>query len=198
MLLLIADQMRRIISLKRVNTNSKRPQILEAACSIVRTKGAAQITLDAVAIEAGISKGGLMYHFPTKDSLLRAMADAALELFSNRIEEEEAASTEEKGNFITAYIRASFDPGNNGIELANGWMAAMANDPDILHNAREHFDKIQYRAENDGIDPVLATILRLASDGLWFSDLFNFAPIKDEMRQKIESAILKITKEGTI
>ena len=40
--------------------------------SLVKT-GAGKLTLDAVAERAGLSKGGLLYNFPTKDALLQAM-----------------------------------------------------------------------------------------------------------------------------
>ena len=34
------------------------------------------MTLDVVAQAAGVSKGGLLYHFPSKESLLGALAQA--------------------------------------------------------------------------------------------------------------------------
>ena len=42
---------------------SKRQLILESAAAIINEKGADYLTLDAVAQRAGISKGGLFYHF---------------------------------------------------------------------------------------------------------------------------------------
>ena len=40
---------------------------------LVLETGAGHLTLDAVAKCAGLSKGGLLYHFPSKDLLLEAM-----------------------------------------------------------------------------------------------------------------------------
>ena len=37
-------------------------------------------------------------------------------------------------------------------------------------------DGWQARLVDDGLDPVTATVLRLASDGLWLCDLFGLAP----------------------
>lgn len=55
-----------------MNRNSKRTTILQVACRLVRKLGASHLTLDAVAKEAGVSKGGLLYHFPTKEALIQA------------------------------------------------------------------------------------------------------------------------------
>ena len=41
---------------------SKKQYILESAANIVNRQGTDYLTLDAVAKEAGISKGGLFYH----------------------------------------------------------------------------------------------------------------------------------------
>ena len=51
-----------------------RKRLLDAAAVVVRRDGAQALTLDAVAAEAGVSKGGLLYHFKTKRELLDAHA----------------------------------------------------------------------------------------------------------------------------
>lgn len=45
-------------------------QILEAALDIVREEGTHKLTIDAVAKAAGISKGGVLHHFSTKEALI--------------------------------------------------------------------------------------------------------------------------------
>jgi AcrR family transcriptional regulator len=45
---------------------------------VVQARGAGSLTLEAVADVAGVSKGGLLYHFPTKDALIDGMVADAL------------------------------------------------------------------------------------------------------------------------
>ena len=47
--------------------------ILNAACQIILERGAEALTIEAVAQKAGISKGGLLYHFPSKNKLIEGM-----------------------------------------------------------------------------------------------------------------------------
>ncbi|MGD9865958.1 MAG: TetR/AcrR family transcriptional regulator [Pseudodonghicola sp.] len=47
--------------------------MFEAVIEVALEKGCAHVTLDAVAREAGISKGGLLYHFKNKAELITAM-----------------------------------------------------------------------------------------------------------------------------
>ena len=46
----------------------RRSQILDAAEAVVMRDGVRNLTLDAVAQQSSISKGGLLYHFPTKEA----------------------------------------------------------------------------------------------------------------------------------
>jgi len=52
-----------------------RERLLEIAEGIVRTEGAAGLTIDALARAAGISKGGVQYSFSSKDDLVRALIE---------------------------------------------------------------------------------------------------------------------------
>src|ERR1044072_1924510 len=47
--------------------------LLDAAEAVVARQGIANLTLDAVAAEVGMSKGGVLHHFPAKDRLVEAM-----------------------------------------------------------------------------------------------------------------------------
>ncbi|MBV9299328.1 MAG: helix-turn-helix transcriptional regulator, partial [Verrucomicrobia bacterium] len=49
-----------------------RELILEAAEEIVAKRGPAHLTLETAATEAKVSKGGLFYHFRSKEALLEA------------------------------------------------------------------------------------------------------------------------------
>ena len=49
-----------------------REKLLRALEEIVLTDGERAATLDAVAAAAGVSKGGLLYHFPTREAMVQA------------------------------------------------------------------------------------------------------------------------------
>lgn len=56
---------------------SSKTAILDAALAVVSVPDGADITLDAVARQAGLTKPGLMYHFPTREALLLAIVEHA-------------------------------------------------------------------------------------------------------------------------
>ena len=48
--------------------------ILDAAETLLRRSGTRTLTIDAVAVEAGLSKGGVLHHYASKDALVTALA----------------------------------------------------------------------------------------------------------------------------
>ncbi|MFD8943837.1 TetR/AcrR family transcriptional regulator, partial [Streptomyces californicus] len=52
---------------------SKRTQILDAATRVVQREGVKSVTFDSVAAEAGVTKGGLLYHFASREDLVQAI-----------------------------------------------------------------------------------------------------------------------------
>jgi AcrR family transcriptional regulator len=63
-------------------TTVTRDKICESAIQIASRDGLLAMTLENVAREAGITKGGVMYHFPSKDDLIRGV----IEYFSQQCE----------------------------------------------------------------------------------------------------------------
>lgn len=60
-------------------------RILDAAEQVVLRDGVGHLTLEAAASEAGLSKGGVLYHFPTRDALVAAMVARIIEQFDDDI-----------------------------------------------------------------------------------------------------------------
>ena len=54
---------------------SSRDRILDAYADLLAEEGERFATVDAVAARAGVSKGGVLYHFPSKDQLAAAVCD---------------------------------------------------------------------------------------------------------------------------
>jgi AcrR family transcriptional regulator len=161
-----------------------RDRLLNAAGAVVRRDGAQALTLDAVAAEAGVSKGGLLYHFGTKRELIEALVDRWLSEFERDI----AAAGP---GFVRGYVLAS-DPREDEL----GLLAAFAADPSVLVKARERYAIWQDRVEREGSDPVDATVARLAADGLWLAELLGIAPPRGRLREQVLSRLLELAGQG--
>lgn len=63
----------------RVDVGSiRRAQIVEAACRVIHHRGIQGASLAEIEREAGISRGVLTYHFPSKEEIILAVFDATI------------------------------------------------------------------------------------------------------------------------
>src|SRR3954451_3451287 len=150
-----------------------RNKLLDAAAAVVKRDGAQALTLDAVAAQASVSKGGLLYHFGTKRELVQAMIERWLGEFQREIEAADPG-------FVRGYVKASA-PAENEL----GMLAAVVADPALLAAVREQYAIWQDRVEREGRDPVDATVARLAADGLWLAELLGMAPPTGALREQV-------------
>ena len=162
-------------------TGDTRARLLDAAAAVSRRDGPQSLTLDAVAAQAGVSKGGLLYHFKSKRELLDALVGRWLDEFQDDIDAAE-------GGFVAGYVRAS----DGAKAEESGLLAALVADPAVLAMVRDRYATWQDRVVTEGGDPVEATVARLAADGLWLADLFGMAPPHGELRERVLARLLEL------
>ena len=175
------------------NSSQTKSKLLEAAAQVVKEKGASGLTLDAVAKQAGVSKGGLLYHYPSKSALLSGMVAYLNNRFEQAIENQVAQG---KVTWLEAYVTMSFDPQHSQIAESAGMLAAVANDLTLLEPLSKQYKVLQEQVEASGLDPDLATIVRLAADGLWFTELFGISPLTDQRRSQVLTALLTLIEQN--
>ena len=93
----------------RGSGSATRRSVLDAAADLVATEGAAKLTLDAVAERVGLSKGGILHHFATKDSLIAAMIEDVVMQFEADLARHMQGESG-PGSFARAFLRACLDP----------------------------------------------------------------------------------------
>lgn len=179
-----------------VATTDTRARILTAAEDVVLSDGVARLTLEKAAAQAGVSKGGVLYHFPSRSALVSAMVARLADQFDESLAVQQAGSGA-RGGYARAYVRDSFDAGDDehaerGQRLGAALLAAMASEAELLTPLREAFARWQATIEADVADPVRGTIARLAADGLWLSELFGLAPLDAGLRRRVRDELLRL------
>jgi AcrR family transcriptional regulator len=172
-------------------------RILEAAERVVVEVGAARLTLDVVAQAAGVSKGGLLYHFPSKESLLGALAQRYVQSKEQCIESaksgisEDDASRELKACILGILGR---DPRSKAMGAA--LLATAANDPTLLEVIRERLASYNQELVNSSADFARAAIVTLAVDGLMMRESLRISPFTEQQRERVVRELMKIADES--
>lgn len=164
---------------------------LEAALTVIARDGPARLTLDAIAREAGISKGGLMHQFPTKHAVLKALLDRQRAYFKD---------------FATQYIAkmdTSVSQPSLGVQIATlresavkrhpvmfAILGALAEEPGLLFANRELdvANSNAIKAETD--DPQLALLRKAAAQGLALTAILGMSVLSDKERMELFDRLL--------
>lgn len=180
----------------KLNTapDQQRDLLLDAAEKVVRKQGLSCLTFDAVAKEAGLSKGGLLHHFPTKDALIEAMVNRVADGW--------------RGCYTEGYEAAEPGPGrqargllNHCLSDAHAWkrelqsstaacFAALVQNPKLIEPMRAAYNELDERLVRDGLPPGIAETIAAAIDGLWLYWVLGLADVDQsrvvQMRKVLE------------
>ncbi|THK38259.1 TetR/AcrR family transcriptional regulator [Ensifer sp. MPMI2T] len=150
-----------------------RQQLLEVAARLSLEQGIGAVTLDAVSQAAGVSKGGLLHHFPNKLALLDGLFDELVARFDRAIEEAMEGDDVERGRFTRAYLTVcfAFDAEAEG----KGWQVltiALLAEPHLKARWRDWVARRadEFAATDSSPNCLLA---RFAADGVWLADLLD-------------------------
>lgn len=175
--------------------SSSRERILDAADAVVLELGAAHMTMDAVAARARVSKGGLIYHFPSIRELLMAMLDRFTNLVEGRIREVEITLPAGPARKLKAHILGLCAPFEERPQTPQALLAASAREPRLLEAAQVKRRAVMDEVIHSTGDPVRASILILATEGMWISQLLGVSSFTPLERKRLREAVLRQADE---
>lgn len=148
-----------------------RDKVLDAFERLLVETGSRAATLDAVAARAGVSKGGLLYHFGSKDALVEGMVERLRAQAADDVEQMRSAPQ----GPVEFYLETSVDSGSD-FDRALIAAARIAQEND--HRAGSAMADIRegwFRVLHDHLDDEpLARTIQLIGDGLYFDDSSGF------------------------
>jgi len=185
-------------SKQRAKAAATRHRLLDAAADVVRTDGVSGLTLERVADVAGVSKGGLLYHFASKQELVVGLLSRTLTNADDTLHSLAAAAAEPTGAFARAYLEYVTSGQHGEADAAAGIFAAAALDDGDLTPAQDQFAEWQNRLlGDDGLDPTVALLARVVGDGLWLIDLFGLAPPSVDQRTRLAELVIELIEDPT-
>ncbi len=174
---------------------SSREIIVDAAEAIVLESGARHMTLDAVAERAGVSKGGLLYHFPSKEALLRGMLERLRKQIDATRKEKSKGLKEGPRREIKAFILSSADRDPKKDQIGSALLAAAAHDPKLLQNARDDVRTRWDEFLRSGVHFKRAAVIFFAIHGLVLSELLSLSPLSKKERQELFEELLRLAEQ---
>jgi len=185
---------------------SKRREILDAATRVVQREGVTTLTYESVAAEAGMTKGGLLYHFPSREELMLGLHRHVAENWEQALEAQAGGSAQEldRDQRFRAFVRLSQNPERAELLL----MLEASEDPVANAAWDEIFDRWAPKApsprssapqdsttdDDAEAAAVQRFIARLAADGLWFYEALATEGLDPRMRERVTEEIIALAQ----
>lgn len=157
-----------------------RARILQAAGELAWESGPGSMALDAVAARAGVSKGGLLYHFPSKAKLLEALVEEFVREFDRDLVAREAEAGVRSNATARAYLELFSEEKECRRRPPSGLLAAMAEGAEFLDPVRTYQRVFLDRMKASASDPSIAIIVFLAIQGIKSMDLMTIDMLDEE------------------
>ncbi|SEG94217.1 regulatory protein, tetR family [Nonomuraea solani] len=139
----------------------RRDELLDAAEELLCDQGSAALTLAAVADRAGVSKGGLLYHYGSKEALIKGMVERLIEDFDDLL------ATQPGETYTERYLGATLTSVRSGRLRRWAVVTGASGNLFLLAPLREAMTRWHREGLAEEPDPLAAQIVRLACEGLW-------------------------------
>lgn len=167
-------------------SETTRKKAIESAFVILTRDGVRGLTFDSLAQESGISKGGLMHQFRTKNAVLKALLDFQRQDFDRIAQKhlagEGASKTEQFLSMQIAMYRAAASQPHS---VARAILAVMAESPELLTESHDSDVDRMKRLQAEAADPELALLRYFAASGIAFNYLLGISPLSKAARERL-------------
>ncbi|MEV4830818.1 TetR/AcrR family transcriptional regulator [Micromonospora sp. NPDC049257] len=170
-----------------------RRALLDAAADAVRARGI-HASLDDIARFAGVSKGGLIYHFASKDELIAELARDQLAAFQASIDAALDPSDTAPGRLTRAYLRAAVAPADDATVRASlSLITQLMTVPAVAELARADAERLEAALAADGLPAEVLALVVAAADGMSTAPLWG-APTHTPAHRRLAERLLHLTR----
>ncbi len=155
------------------------------------------MTLEAVAARSGVSKGGLIYNFPTKEALMQAMIARMIEDYETQREVVRQELAERNPSELMIEIKMNAHLIQTRSRRSAAILAVVANQPELMDPFRDLLcERFKKRIASAAEEPTnRAVILFFAAFGMHFAQLLHFPFLDGEQQNKLYEDLLKLAGE---
>ncbi|MFV0451268.1 MAG: TetR/AcrR family transcriptional regulator [Propioniciclava sp.] len=175
---------------------SKRVSIIEAALRVIGRLGVSGLTYETLAEDADVTKAGIVYHFPTREDLLRGLHEHAAAEWETAMVDAAGSAPEtltDTQRLVAYTITASQSATRAQLLLLLG----TADSPAVSAPSTAVLDRWAVPcAEETPVPPreLWMFVIQLAADGLWLRDSLGATAMSPHVRRYLAEELVALTE----
>ncbi|MFT4066369.1 TetR/AcrR family transcriptional regulator [Paraburkholderia sp.] len=175
----------------QTRSENSRRKAIDAALSILTKEGIGGLTFDSLSRESGISKGGLLHQFRTRNGVLAALLKYQQQQFEQIARDylaKEGASRSEPclSSQIAIYRESTRQPHS----VARAVLAAMVENPELLDDLKESDASRMKQMQEEANDFELSLLRYFAANGIAFASLLGLSRLPEPLMTRLFERLL--------
>jgi AcrR family transcriptional regulator len=173
-----------------------RSHILDAVEAVVVEHGVGKLTLEVVARHAGLSKSGLLHHFPSKELLIDALVARTVECWRESMNKTIAAQTPGPFPTVRGVISCCLGEATEWNDQLRRTSTALLSV--MVHCSRKdtplhvYYRQLLSQMKEEMKDSAMADLVLAVIDGIWLRWVTHLAPIDSERILLIRELLQKL------
>lgn len=172
-----------------------RETVLDAFEALLIAEGERAATMDAIARAAGVSKGGLLYHYASKEALEAALLERMETLVREDVEDMRA----DPAGLVAAFVRTSvMDDSPVDRALIAGSKLAQGGSADAAQALRRVRQQWEDALRPHTRDETALQLVLLVSDGLYFNNSLDHGTVPGPVPRDADmDALIALVESAT-
>ncbi|WP_145344428.1 TetR/AcrR family transcriptional regulator [Rosistilla ulvae] len=172
-------------------------RILDAVMVLIRDGGLPAVTLSAVCRKAGLSKGGLMHHYPSKEALVNAFlhrgGEEHLALVRQATQPHPAGSGKRLRAYVDLFLGESTTLQCDEDRDCAAVMMALIQGGRDSEEVRKFYESLHQMLSGDGVSDDFLELVLATVDGVWLQSVIDpletMGPRSERIRQSLTRLI---------
>lgn len=173
---------------------SNRDALLDVLESLIAEGSVHDVTLDGVAARAGITKGGLIYHFKSKEALLHGLLERMRARVDSHCVDPTLEPQQALRKFLIARIHYAFAMGAKEKKIMANLLAAASSYPSLLVPVKSMYDNGTGNIASLGDSAGLALSVWTALDGFVMLEMLHIRQFSEQERQQMKDTLIALVE----
>lgn len=170
---------------------SKKEEILNAAVDLIERENLEAVSYEALAEASGMSKSGIVYHFPSRDEIMRSLHQYLADQWEQELERAAGgpAHTVDATTRLRAMVLSLSQSATKAELLVEIDARSNAEFAEIWRQVDERWTSSPGDIENDEVQRA-SYLVQVLADGLWLHDYVHEHTLTAGQRRVLAEAIL--------
>jgi AcrR family transcriptional regulator len=165
--------------------DNARERLMSCMMDIVRDEGAGALTYDNLVAKSGLTRGGILYHFPSKDSMLQGLVDDYIRQEVEKVEARWEKHGKTADGLLKAEIECALEADDKDQQINVSLLPVVIQNPAMMKEIQQIVEERYQNLDQTSIGFEKAALTLLVVDAFEMSKAFGFTLLSEKKRKQI-------------